>query len=140
MIQQESLLKVADNSGAKIVKCIKILGGTGRRYASLGDIVTVSVKQALPNQNLKKGTKLNRERNPTSMSARGCLLWVDPLSEKFQFSDVRLSANSFRIPFLKNCAIESVFWFYSWFFTLIYLMDTFYLLVLRSYLSLAFYG
>lgn len=58
MIQQETLLKVADNSGAKIVKCIKILGGTGRRYASLGDIVTVSVKQALPNQNLKKGTKL----------------------------------------------------------------------------------
>jgi large subunit ribosomal protein L14 len=58
MIQQETLLKVADNSGAKIVKCIKILGGTGRRYASLGDIVTVSVKQALPNQNLKKGTTL----------------------------------------------------------------------------------
>lgn len=58
MIQQETILKVADNSGAKLVKCIKILGGTGRRYASLGDIVTVSVKQALPNQNLKKGTKL----------------------------------------------------------------------------------
>ena len=58
MIQQESLLKVADNSGAKIVKCIKVLGGTSRRYASLGDIVVVSVKQALPNQAVKKGAKL----------------------------------------------------------------------------------
>lgn len=58
MIQQETLLKVADNSGAKIVKCIKILGGTRRRYASVGDIITVSVKQALPNQPIKKGNKL----------------------------------------------------------------------------------
>jgi large subunit ribosomal protein L14 len=58
MIQQETLLKVADNSGAKIVKCIKVLGGTRRRYASVGDIITVSVKQALPNQAIKKGNKL----------------------------------------------------------------------------------
>ncbi len=58
MIQQETLLKVADNSGAKIVKCIKVLGGTRRRYASLGDIITVSVRQALPNQPVKKGNKL----------------------------------------------------------------------------------
>src|SRR4030042_5813584 len=58
MIQQETLLKVADNSGAKIVKCIKVLGGTRRRYASIGDIITVSVKQALPNQAIKKGNIL----------------------------------------------------------------------------------
>jgi len=58
MIQQETLLKGADNSGAKIVKCIKVLGGTRRRYASLGDIITVSVRQALPNQPVKKGNKL----------------------------------------------------------------------------------
>ncbi len=58
MIQQQTFLKVADNSGAKIVKCIKILGGTRRRYASVGDIITVSVKQALPNQALKKGNIL----------------------------------------------------------------------------------
>lgn len=68
MIQQESILKVADNSGAKIVKCIKVLGGTRRRYASLGDIIVVSVKQALPNQAVKKGAilkgvivRINRE-------------------------------------------------------------------------------
>lgn len=56
MIQQESILKVADNSGAKLVKCIKVLGGTRRRYASLGDIVVVSVREALPNQPVKKGS------------------------------------------------------------------------------------
>lgn len=56
MVQQESVLKVADNSGAKLVKCIKVLGGAKRRYASVGDIITVSVKQALPNQNIKKGS------------------------------------------------------------------------------------
>jgi len=48
MIQQESRLKVADNSGAKDVLCIRVLGGTGRRYASVGDKIVVSVKQALP--------------------------------------------------------------------------------------------
>ena len=58
MIQQESVLKVADNSGAKMVKCIKVLGGTRRRYASVGDIITVSVKEALPNGPIKKGNKL----------------------------------------------------------------------------------
>ncbi len=58
MVQQETLLKVADNSGAKIVKCIKILGGSKRRYASIGDIVAVSVRQALPNQSVKKGALL----------------------------------------------------------------------------------
>ena len=58
MIQQESLLKVADNSGAKIVKCIKVLGGSKRRYASIGDIIAVSVREALPNAAIKKGQKL----------------------------------------------------------------------------------
>jgi large subunit ribosomal protein L14 len=58
MIQQESLLKVADNSGAKIVKCIKVLGGSKRRYASIGDVIVVSVREALPNAAIKKGQKL----------------------------------------------------------------------------------
>jgi len=58
MVQQESMLKVADNSGAKMVKCIKILGGSKRRYSSVGDVIAVTVKQALPNQPLKKGTLL----------------------------------------------------------------------------------
>jgi large subunit ribosomal protein L14 len=55
MIQQESRLKVADNSGAKEVLCIRVLGGTKRRYASVGDKIVVSVKQAVPAGNIKKG-------------------------------------------------------------------------------------
>ncbi|RMG79651.1 MAG: 50S ribosomal protein L14 [Bacteroidetes bacterium] len=55
MIQQESRLKVADNSGAKEVLCIRVLGGTGRRYASVGDKIVVTVKDAMPNGNVKKG-------------------------------------------------------------------------------------
>jgi large subunit ribosomal protein L14 len=55
MIQQESRMKVADNSGAKEVLCIRVLGGTRRRYASIGDKVVVTVKDATPNGNIKKG-------------------------------------------------------------------------------------
>lgn len=55
MIQQESRLKVADNSGAKEVLCIRVLGGSGRRYASIGDMIVVSVKEAAPS-GVKKGT------------------------------------------------------------------------------------
>lgn len=56
MIQQESRLNVADNSGAKEVLCIRVLGGTKRRYASVGDKVIVTVKSALSSSSLKKGT------------------------------------------------------------------------------------
>ncbi|MEK9132362.1 MAG: 50S ribosomal protein L14 [Patescibacteria group bacterium] len=56
MIQQVSRLVVADNSGAKLVKCIKVLGGTKRRYASVGDVIVVSVKEALPKGQVKKKT------------------------------------------------------------------------------------
>ena len=55
MVQQESRLKVADNTGAKEVLTIRVLGGTKRRYASLGDKIVVSVKDATPNGNIKKG-------------------------------------------------------------------------------------
>ncbi|MBX2820100.1 MAG: 50S ribosomal protein L14 [Rhodothermaceae bacterium] len=55
MIQQESRLSVADNSGAKEVLCIRVLGGSGRRYARLGDKIIVSVKSAMPGGNVKKG-------------------------------------------------------------------------------------
>ncbi|MAZ94308.1 MAG: 50S ribosomal protein L14 [Bacteroidales bacterium] len=55
MIQQESRLAVADNSGAKEVLCIRVLGGTKRRYASIGDQVVVTVKSAIPSGNIKKG-------------------------------------------------------------------------------------
>lgn len=56
MIQQESVLEVADNSGAKKVQCIKVLGGFHRRYARIGDRIVVSVKEAEPNGAIKKGT------------------------------------------------------------------------------------
>ena len=55
MIQMESVLDVADNSGAKRVKCVKVLGGSKRKYASVGDIIVVSIKDAAPNGKVKKG-------------------------------------------------------------------------------------
>jgi large subunit ribosomal protein L14 len=55
MIQQESRLIVADNSGAKEALCIRVLGGTGKRYASLGDIIVVTVKSVIPSSDIKKG-------------------------------------------------------------------------------------
>ncbi|NLX80187.1 MAG: 50S ribosomal protein L14 [Proteiniphilum sp.] len=55
MIQQESRLKVTDNSGAKEVLCIRVLGGTRRRYASVGDIIVVTVKSTIPSSDIKKG-------------------------------------------------------------------------------------
>ena len=58
MIQQESRLKIADNSGAREVLTIKVLGGTGRKYASIGDIITVTVKSAAPGGQVKKGDVL----------------------------------------------------------------------------------
>jgi len=55
MIQQESVLEVADNSGARKVACIRVLGGTRRRYATIGDVIIVAVKDAIPNARVKKG-------------------------------------------------------------------------------------
>ena len=55
MIQQETRLKVADNSGAREVLCFKVLGGSRRRYASIGDLIVVTVKQAIPDGMVKKG-------------------------------------------------------------------------------------
>ncbi len=56
MIQLRSMCEVADNSGAKKVQCVKVLGGSHRKYAGLGDVVVVSVKEALPESNIKKGS------------------------------------------------------------------------------------
>ena len=55
MIQQETVLEVADNSGAKKLMCIKVLGGSRRKYASVGDIIVVSIKEAVPRSKVKKG-------------------------------------------------------------------------------------
>lgn len=59
MIQTESMLDVADNSGAKRVQCIKVLGGSHRRYATIGDIIKVTVKEAIPRGRVKKGQVMN---------------------------------------------------------------------------------
>ncbi|MDR2028251.1 MAG: 50S ribosomal protein L14 [Treponema sp.] len=56
MIQVETFLNVADNSGAKVVQCIKVLGGSKRKYAGIGDIIVVAVKDALPTSTIKKGS------------------------------------------------------------------------------------
>ena len=55
MIQQESILRIADNTGAKSVLCIRVLGGSGRRYAGVGDVIVATVKDAIPNAGIKKG-------------------------------------------------------------------------------------
>ena len=55
MIQQESFLKVADNTGAKEIKCIRVLGGSGRKYGNIGDIIVASVRKAVPGGQVKKG-------------------------------------------------------------------------------------
>ena len=59
MIQMQTMLDVADNSGARRVMCIKVLGGTRRRYAGIGDVIKVSVKEAIPRGKVKKGEVLN---------------------------------------------------------------------------------
>lgn len=56
MIQMQTLLDVADNSGAKVVRCIKVLGGTKKRFAGIGDIIVVSVQKAIPGSSIKTGT------------------------------------------------------------------------------------
>jgi len=55
MIQQESILRIADNTGAKSCLCIRVLGGSGRRYAGVGDVIVATVKDAIPNAGIKKG-------------------------------------------------------------------------------------
>lgn len=56
MVQTRTMLDVADNSGARKVQCIKVLGGSKRKYASIGDVIVVSIKEAIPNAKVKKGT------------------------------------------------------------------------------------
>ena len=77
MIQQESRLKVADNTGAKEILCIRVLGGSGRRYAGLGDIIVATVKDAIPGGNVKKGdvvkavvVRTTKETRPLSATKR----------------------------------------------------------------------
>ena len=69
MIQQESRLQVADNSGAKEVLCIRVLGGTNHRYATVGDKIVVSIKSAIPGSDAKKGTAIEGKSSAMEISA-----------------------------------------------------------------------
>jgi len=70
MIQQESVLRIADNSGAKSARCIRVLGGSKRRYASVGDVVVASVKDAIPNSPVAKGSVVKAVIVRTSKEVR----------------------------------------------------------------------
>jgi large subunit ribosomal protein L14 len=90
MIQSETILNVADNSGAKKILCIKVLGGSKRRYASAGDIIVVTVKEAIPNAKVKKGDVLKAVIVRTAYRIRR----MDDTSVRFDDnSAVLLSAN-----------------------------------------------
>jgi large subunit ribosomal protein L14 len=84
MIQMRSYLNVADNSGAKRVQCIKVLGGTRRKNAGIGDIVVVAVKDALPNAAIKKGTVeraviVRTKKNTRDRTGRTSVLTTTPV-------------------------------------------------------------
>ena len=90
MIQTESVLNVADNSGAKKVLCIRVLGGTRRRYASIGDIIVVTVKEAIPHAKVKKGEVLRAVIVRTAKEIKR----IDDTAVKFdENSAVLLTAN-----------------------------------------------
>lgn len=90
MIQTETVLNVADNSGAKKVLCIRVLGGTRRRYASIGDIIVVTVKEAIPHAKVKKGEVLRAVIVRTAKEIRR----MDDTAVKFdENSAVLLTAN-----------------------------------------------
>ena len=86
MIQVESTLQVADNSGAKKVACIKVLGGSHRRYATVGDIIMVAVKEAIPHSKVKKGDVMQ------AVIVRTCLLYTSPSPRDRQKSRMPSSA------------------------------------------------
>lgn len=90
MIQTETLLNVADNSGAKKVLCIRVLGGTRRRYAGVGDIIVVTVKEAIPHSKVKKGDVM---RAVVVRTAKELKRW-DDTSVKFDENGVVLLTGS----------------------------------------------
>jgi len=90
MIQTETVLNVADNSGAKKVLCIRVLGGTRRRYARIGDIIVVSVKEAIPQAKVKKGDVLRAVVVRTSKELKR----ADATTVRFDDNSAVLLANS----------------------------------------------
>ena len=87
MIQQETNLDVADNSGARRVQCIKVLGGSKRRYASIGDVIVVSVKEAIPRGRVKKGSVMKAIVVRTAKDIRRADGSIDPLRPQCRRAD-----------------------------------------------------
>ena len=83
MIQVESVLDVADNSGARKVRCIKVLGGSKRRYASVGDIIVVAIRGSLPNSKIKKGAVM-----------KSVVVWTKKAVRRHDGSVIRFDSNS----------------------------------------------
>lgn len=97
MIQTESRLEVADNTGAREVMCIKVLGGSKRRYASVGDIIKVSVKDAAPRGRVKKGDIYNAVVVRTAKGVRrpdGSLIFVHDVHPYFFLVSFRITRSS----------------------------------------------
>ena len=86
MIQQQSLINVADNTGAKELMCIRVLGGTGRRYANIGDVVVCAVKKAAPNGQVKKGDVVKAVVKATE--DKGIIVEVNGLSTLIKKADL----------------------------------------------------
>ena len=95
MIQQESRLKVADNTGAKEILCIRVLGGSARRYAGIGDVIVATVKQAAPNSSVKKG-EIVREFTSQAISSKSPRVGSMPLSYRSSSSPSPSRAATFR--------------------------------------------
>ena len=89
MIQMQSMLSVADNSGARKVQCIKVLGGSKRRYAGLGDVIVCSVKEAMPNGNIKKGDRV-RVLTGKDAGAEGVVLEAYPQKQRVKVEKVNV--------------------------------------------------
>ena len=103
MIQTESVLDVADNSGAKKVLCIKVLGGSKRKYATVGDVIVVSVKEAMPNAKVKKGSVMKAVIVRTAKEAAPQGRVLHPLRHEFLQCSLTTTAS-------RSARVSSVLW------------------------------
>ena len=111
MIQESTKLKVADNSGAKVVECFRVLGGSGRRYARVGDIIVAAVKSAIPNGNVKKGQVVRcvvvRTAKEIGRTDGTYIRFSDNAAVILQAESMDPVGTVFLARWLANCAAES---------------------------------
>ena len=110
MIQQESRLKVADNTGAKEILCIRVLGGSSRRYAGIGDVIVATVKDALPGAGVRKGdvVKAVVVRTVREQRRRGDSGLLHPFRRRNAAVLIRDGGDSARHPHLRPCSAEEL--------------------------------